>query len=77
MIEQNGLIGLLYCGLVAPASLLILVRIYVLFVDARESEKKKKEKKKKKKKKELCCVLLLQITMTNKRLKSYNKRNIT
>ena len=42
MIEQNGLIGLLYCGLVALASLLILVRIYVLFVDARESEKKKK-----------------------------------
>ena len=34
-----GLIGLLYCGLVALASLLILVRIYVLFVDARESEK--------------------------------------
>ena len=40
MIEQNGLNGLLYCGLGAPALLLILVRIYVLFVDARESEKK-------------------------------------
>ena len=39
MIEQNGLIGLLYYCLVAPTSLLILVRIYVLFVDARESEK--------------------------------------
>ena len=52
MIEQNGLIGLLYCGLVALASLLILVRIYVLFVDARESEKKKKKKK------NLCWVLL-------------------
>ena len=51
MIEQNSLIGLLYCGLVALASLLILVRIYVLFVDARESEKKKK-------KKNLCWVLL-------------------
>ena len=67
MIEQNGLNGLLYCGLVAPASLLILVRIYVLFVDARESEKKK-----------LCWVLLfVQITMMNKSLKSYNKQNIT
>lgn len=43
MIEQNGLSGLLYCGLVALASLLILVRIYVLFVDARESEKKIKK----------------------------------
>ena len=42
MIKQNGLIGLHYCGLVAPTSLLIFVRIYVLFVDARESEKKKK-----------------------------------
>lgn len=41
MIEQNGLIGLPYCGLVALASLLILVRIYVLFVDARERKKKK------------------------------------
>ena len=68
MIEQNGLNGLLYCGLVALALLLILVNIYVLFVDARESEKKKK----------LCWVLLfVQITMMNKSLKSYNKRNIT
>ena len=39
MIKQNGLIGLHYCGLVAPKSLLIFVRIYVLFVDASESEK--------------------------------------
>ena len=39
MIKQNGLIGLHYCGLVAPTSLLIFVRIYVLFVDAREWKK--------------------------------------
>ena len=67
MIEQNSLIGLLYCGLVALASLLILVRIYVLFVDARESEKKKKKKKI-----FVGFYYLVQITMTNKRFKYYN-----
>ena len=58
MIEQNGLIGLLYCGLVAIASLC-------------------KAKWKKKKKIFVGFYYLVQITMTNKRLKYYNNWNIT
>ena len=55
MIEQNELIGLFYCGLVAPTSFLIFVKI-VLFVDARESEKKKKK---------MLCWVLLFVTNNN------------